>query len=514
MDDSESSKQSSFINRGSKRIGRSGKNPRRRSRKDGKTCKISNETSPTSPDKDGSFHTMSETFSGIEVSLSADVGIDTKILRSPQSLSRNDYGVISRNSQLSEVSKMYRAQFNVSNWAAGHKKRALPSSPSTMQTPKQTGPEFKSRKHRLPLFQAQRDTPTKTFDDILNLLRNHTVIDELSCVRNEMALVDEEISALELDRSDIAQLLADVDGGDSGTTAAPSATSPNSNGNLGWETHRQLVASASKQLSSVQRLRLQEQRGLNFTVHFRNTKAQEALMAKCGSKASAQRKSSIDDNDNAAVTMIAPHNCREGGAAATIQNLTLIKSGPDDSTATSFSLSRGNGKSYHYGNLPDRLLRRMAKANDSRRHAESLLYLSTGPRGSYYAEFRSGECWWGWAFGDDNAELEQICRKWDVYRVVFGRGVSFDDGLGGVHGRRRVVPSWIVLARDGRAAWKNIPARLHNQLSRRVASDSAPVEIALGDGDAYFVRFLDGTFGRCCVCTLPVWLRMNETQAS
>jgi hypothetical protein len=111
--------------------------------------------------------------------------------------------------------------------------------------------------------------------------------------------------------------------------------------------------------------------------------------------------------------------------------------------------------------------------------------------GAYYAEFRSGERWWGAAAED--TEFDALCAAWDVGRVAFGPGSSLVDGAG----REHRTTSWIVLARDGRVAWKGVPSRLHGRLERRLASEAAPVEASLGAGGSYFVRFADGAVDYC-----------------
>lgn len=464
-DDVESRKHSSS-SRGSKKS----MSIRRRSRKDNK----SDERYPTSVDSNHSMH-LAETCSGIEVSLLYDKKrASPTIPSSPPELSFSGNAVISLHEQLAKVSKIYRAQFNVYKRS---EEIILPKSAVTKP------PEFRSRNHRIPLFKTEPEKPKMLFDDFMFLLRSHDAIAERACVKDELSQMDDEIAALESDRADVEKLAA--------------AETPAGYQKQDWDIHQQLVAKNNARVSFTQRTRLQEDRGLSLTVHFQSTKAQEALMSKCGCKASVLRtsfnqKGSIDNNNNAVVTLIAPHNCRDGGAAATIQHLTLLKKSTSSSDSTSFFLSRDNGKSYSYGHLPDRIFRRMKDTGvDPLRCTADILYLSTGPLGCYYAEFRSGECWWGSAVND--LEFDTICREWDVYRIVFGPCTMFDDGRGEVHGRQYLASSWIVLARDGRAAWKNIPARLHSKLSSRLASESAPMEVALGQGDSYFVKFLDGT---------------------
>jgi len=256
---------------------------------------------------------------------------------------------------------------------------------------------------------------------------------------------------------------------------------------------QQLIAggghSKHTMISKQHRLQLQEQRGLNLTVSLRNPKEQQALLSKCG----CRQQASPHSNSNASspsVFTIGPHNCRDGGAAATIQHLCLVKrtttttttnqhTPPSQRPSSSFFLSRDAGHSYST-RLPDRLFRRL-QDRKPQINAHQILYLATGPLDSYYAEFRSGECWWGCP----DADFDHFCREWEVHRVGFGAAKVLVDG--------QCHLSWLVVSRDGRAAWKNLPARFHNQLSSRIASEAAPVDFCLGAGDSYFVRWLDGS---------------------
>ena len=43
----------------------------------------------------------------------------------------------------------------------------------------------------------------------------------------------------------------------------------------------------------------------------------------------------------------------------------------------------------------------------------------------------------------------------------------------------------------------NLRAQSHRTLEERMASEAAPVDVSLGFGDSYFVRFLDGTCDYC-----------------
>ena len=114
-----------------------------------------------------------------------------------------------------------------------------------------------------------------------------------------------------------------------------------------------------------------------------------------------------------------------------------------------------------------------------------LTYLATGPNGSYFCSFSSGHVWWGIA----DPDFAAIVKEWPVYRVAFGDAKKLPN-------QKRLF-SWIIVSRDGRVAFKNLPLRLTNLLNSRLADESAPSEISLGSEGAYFIRFLNGTIDYC-----------------
>lgn len=564
------------------------------------------------------------------------------------------HSVISIQDQLIQASKVYRSQFSSTtctytgmngicndNAYAGnilgrsspnrsngqHPQVLLPLHPRQVQS--QTPAMFRPGNHRIPLLVPQTDIKSPTsvlFDDIVGFLKSHVVLDEKSCVQEELSRMEDELDALELDRKALGKIKYTAT---TSSTVATLSLSRDAQALIDgkprgdWDVYRQLLVisnpamykakhasppqihnkeSVLMMLSNVQRAKLQTERGTNLTVFWSNGNAKEALLAKCGSKTSVRlglltghhSAAKINNNNkynkhsgallksNVTPVVIAPQNCRDGGAAATMQHFAMwknnnssnagdkIKKGNAIKTTTatrtgspstadcSFFMSRDNAKSYCYGSLPERLQNRLqketqmlSKTGDSHHYSlEQILYLSTGPMGCYYVEFRSGECWWGFSSTDRRycqddcwgttttsgssrqsnnngnvggfCELETICREWSVYRIAFGpiqvwqhEGVDdknvrtnssggvnrrFSKGCGGLQQKQSSdmsqssSSSWVVLARDGRVAWKNVPARLHNMLSSRLASESAPIEVSLGNGDAYFIRFLDGTF--------------------
>jgi hypothetical protein len=497
-DESESSKHS-VNHRGSKRSNTKGniiddanQKYRRRTRRDNHGGKVDREKdSYNSKTTDRSMHMLDETFSGIEVSLSHDNddAAAPGTTPSPTESSFSGNGIILLQQQVTELSRTYRAQYN----PTGDKDQ------SSQPKQQRQAPIFESRNHRIPLFKTEREKPAMLFDDVLFLLRSYEVVDELTCVKDELSLMDLEMTAIRSDREDITEMV-DKDDLDDPLTGSITPSIFSKMGFRSWDTHRQLlVRTASNSIqhesfSHMMRSQLQNERGLNFTVSIRNPKALESLMSKCGCKVSFLSQI-IGSSSNSDVTLISPQSCRDGGAGATIQHLELISVPLNDSDAVktpSFVLTRDNAKSYHYERLPEHLFRRMENQGESSHYADNLIYLSTGPLGSYYAEFRNGEQWWGSAFRDDNFEFDTICRDWDIHRVVFGPLTFFDSGRE-EHSKQFLTTSWIILARDGKVAWKNVPVRLHNKLSNRLASESAPIEVSLGFGGAYFIRFLDGT---------------------
>lgn len=346
----------------------------------------------------------------------------------------------------------------------------------------------KGSRHRVGLSQNFLDEIS--YQDKFVMLENFVVTDEMLAVQEELKHMNIEIEALEEEKAELERKWS------KGPTAVsprqpPTPTSSNSLVEVGsWDVRRLL--SAKRHLTAEEQSKLQELRGLCLTVHLTNRRAQETFINKCGIKVGRSRSSKQDLSG--AVVSLSPDNCRPGGAGETIRHVAVLSGGTtNDDSNSSFFVSRDSGKSYLWGHLPAKLYRRMKlKGLDPHQGGGDLVYLSTGPSGSYFAEFRTGEYWWGYAV--DDSDFHSIVQRWDVYRVVFGPITPFTDHK---TGERKVFNSWIVLGRDGRAAWKNLPFRLHHLLERRLANWAAPAEVALGSGGSYFIRFLDGTTDYC-----------------
>ncbi|KAL3913913.1 MAG: hypothetical protein SGARI_000407, partial [Bacillariaceae sp.] len=210
------------------------------------------------------------------------------------------------------------------------------------------------------------------------------------------------------------------------------------------------------------------------------------MVQKCGGKLHHIQRTRLFKKDDTIVTL-SPSNCRPDGAATCLQHVEFLSS---DKTI-GFFLSKDGGQSQFNGRIPNKLFRRM-KQSDS--HAVGdVQYLSTGPDESYYAEFQTGECWWGTAV--DDVELHRVLRNWDVYRMAFGSLDCVNEERQGSRDSNKTVASnsWIVIAQDGCVAWKNLPTPLSQALESRIANNCAPVEVSLGPEGSYFVRFLDGS---------------------
>jgi hypothetical protein len=256
---------------------------------------------------------------------------------------------------------------------------------------------------------------------------------------------------------------------------------------------------------------LQQQRGTCLTIHVHDAKIQDMMIQKCFGKPHHIQRTRLFKNDDTIVTLT-PDNCNPLGAATTLQHIGILSSTVDSSTG--FFFSKDTGRSQTGGRLPNKLFRRMRLQAENHSQAPQqaqqppppqydsgdIQYLSTGPGDSYYVEFHSGECWWGLPVEDP--ELYYVLQTWDVYRVAFG-SLEFmvEEEASRDHRDTKktaiATASWIVLGKDGRAAWKNLPTGLSQKLECRLTTRCAPVEVSLGSGGSYFVRFLDGSVDYC-----------------
>lgn len=387
-------------------------------------------------------------------------------LKAPKSVADR---LLSIDQLMSGRRKVHRSQYASHGW-----NNTSVSSCTTLELP--AVERFVPRPHRVQLSGThtnRNNHVTMTVEPIqesLSLLQRHDVSSELNCLEEEMKLLDAEIAALKKDRADMdshCRRHLRVEQVDSATNADP---------------HRLLLQVGDNTLSQQEKTHLQELRGLSLTLRLSNEKCREFLLSKCGFKTSFFSQFVPSTKSSSPITL-SKENCGEECPTADIQHISLLS---DDSVFVSLD----HAKSFHHGQLPERLYRRLQPDQNM----NQLLYVTTGPLGCYYAEFRSGKVIWGIASdSSEGDEFATLCRDWSVSRVAFGPVCTVHDNNGDTH----KAASWVILSRDGRAAWKNVPSRLHRLLEDRMASQAAPVEVSLGYGDSYFVRFLDGTVDYC-----------------
>jgi hypothetical protein len=430
--------------------------------------------------------------------------------------------VISLQSQVRKLQRVHKAQFSV-NFSANSAPEAVSpmakspwsfggQSPNSQQEQQQQQQQqWRPKDHRIPLHGM---APVEAaFEDVLNLLQHSHVADEYTAVHQEFEQMNAEMEALERDRD---YLQANLNTQSMSPTAARSPISqlpsiaPLS---VDWDVQKVLD---SARLTDAERRRLEAKRGDCFTMCFGNPRAREVFLTKCNAKLSDLLKTHSGSPKKRGTRIVlppsdcltlGPHNCRAGGAASSIRQVTLLKdSGSSHGSKNNpmspshqisgFFLSRDAGKAQTWGRIPSKLYRRIKEeAGASQCDFGDLVRLSTGPLGCYFAEFRSGETWWGSpVMTDDTEDFHSILKTWDVYKVVFGPLTTMEDKDSG---SKRLVNSWIIIGRDGRVAWKNIPPRLKNRLESRLADWAALSDVSLGLGGSYFCRFLDGSIDYC-----------------
>ena len=357
--------------------------------------------------------------------------------------------------QMRKRNRVHRSQFSVSYPALHREEKSEPSVPLR-------------RGHRVPLWETDKE---QGYKDVLKLLRSHRVKDEVHAVKDEIERLTTEIKALGEDQRDLEE---------GRPLHSPKINLTKKVYSRQWDVDEWLALGDS--ITTEEREFLERRRGLCLTLYLHNKKARETFMSACGWTGRPASLNRLEE-----IVSLNPSNCSRGGAAETIRHVAIV-GGRNNYTA--FFLSRDRDRASTSGYLPQRLFQKMKGAGLDARH--DLLYLSTGPLGCYYAEFRSGHCWWGNALKNDT-DFQSIVQSWDIYRVVFGPIVTYDDD----NGHKWTTNSWIILGRDGRAAWKNLPSRLHEKLQDRLADWPAPAEVTLGSDDSYFIRFLDGTIDYC-----------------
>jgi hypothetical protein len=382
-----------------------------------------------------SFAFSEETLSVSETTHGVEVALDWSVLASqicPK------VSVVNYVHHARQGKKIHKCQFSMN----------YPALPLAAKGGSRRQPQQQSR-HRIPLSEDGTQPPASLQDHIF-MLQSHFVRDELTSVEEEAVRLDAEIQALEDDRMELEHQYLQLP---SNHAEAPT-----------WDMDF-LLKQQKSSLADVKEL--QRLRGRCWTVQLESMKTRDSLLASLlpidlpGNKRNNKYKS------RTTVT-----------AATQVSHLCLLPGGNNHNS--SFYLHTDSSESH--GHIPPRLLARMKK------HAlqkEFLTYLATGPNGTYYCSFSTGNVWWGIS----DPDFEAVVKEWPVHRVAFGEAKKLP--------KQKRLFSWIVVSRDGRVAFKNLPLRLTNLLSSRLADESAPAEISLGSEGAYFIRFLNGFIDYC-----------------
>jgi len=447
---------------------------------------------------------VNETSNGIEVCFPGSENASGNKGKSGKSRLSVQTPVISLKEQILQRQRVFNGRFST----------VLPASNDNVFSAT-TANKWKPKGHRIPLLGIT--SADAAYSDALHMLKNIPIVDERTAVQQELNLLDTEIFSLQHDRIWLEQGLQTTTSSNSGKINRGSDSTTSSlmnkeNVAITWDTHKLLKDDAIKKqpLSVSERNALQKQRGNSMTIHLSNNRTQEIFVSKFGSKQHNSRSTCLFKND-ASITTIVPNSTSSSSVdtgTTTLQHVSLIS--PTSSSSSSRSagnsglyFSQDAGESANIGQLPNKLSQRFVDeiemADEGRPGIQDLAYLSTGSCGCYFAKFQSGECWWGSAVEDAN--FQHIMNAWDVYRVAFGPIKNIELGPSGQqsskgnnsNNKSASTNSWIILSHDGKAAWKNLPSRLSNKLERGLANSAAPVEVSLGPGDSYFVRFLDGS---------------------
>ena len=305
-----------------------------------------------------------------------------------------------------------------------------------------------------------------SLDEMIFLLQSHTVRDEVTSVRAEAQKISAEIESLE---SDLIELEQDF-------LCIPKHHNDNDDWDVEWILKHNDCSPKARQ-------ELQRLRGRCLTLQLHNSATRDMLVKALGLQSLPRRnKYRLQPNR----TTLTPTDCKAGGAGETLRHLCLLPATSNSSHHPTFFLSQTTGGVS--GEVPPPLWQRMRRQN---LQLDSILYLAVGPNDTYYCTLTSGHIWWGCA----DADFGKLVQDWDVHRVAFGSTSVYQHSSS-----KTTVYSWIVVGRDGRVAFKNLPTRLQHKLESRLASWAAPAEVSLGSDESYFVRFLDGTIDYC----LPV----------
>ena len=443
---------------------------------------------------------VNETSNGIEVSFpgSESTGFAAGS-KGKSNRAKYSSPVISLKDQIRERQRVFKTQFST----------VLPVSNKNVISATNTD-KWKPTGHRIPLLGIiSRD---QGYSDALHLLKNQPFVDERTAVEQELSLLETEISSLERDRIWLEQSFQSTIASVGKYNPRFESNSLNKE-NLGATRDAQKLlrddAIRKQPLTLPERNTLQKQRGNSLTIHLSNSRVRETFVLKFGGKQHNSRCTNLFKNDDSVTTIVPSGNSSTDTGVSTLQHLSIIPQ--NRSSNGGLYILQDAGKSQSIGQLPNKLSQRFGENEsivEGHPSIDDLRYLSTGSRGCYFAKFQSGECWWGSVVKD--IDFQNILTSWDVYRVAFGQIQNIDESSQMTQVSSEVASSdnvrnfksnnvgtstnsWIILSHDGKAAWKNLPSRLSTKLESRLANSTVPVEVSLGPGDSYFIRFLDGS---------------------
>ncbi len=250
----------------------------------------------------------------------------------------------------------------------------------------------------------------------------------------------------------------------------------------------------ANEITDKYRRQLQKKRGNQFVIFFEDPTVQNKLCSSCNVKSDRLSKLQKIKSDSLGKSLKDENNY--GSTNIDDARHAVITSSNE---ASSFFLSRDNGTANWHGRFPSKLWDRAKRENMK---VSSIRYLVVGPGGSYFTQFSTGECWWG--ISQLDTDFHKYMNSLEVCRVAFGTFANYIY----VGEASTIHTSWVIIGKDGRCVWKNIPSGLHNLLLSRTSNDAAPCEVSLGKGDSYFIKFLDGVTNYC----LPAGLASTYEQ--
>jgi hypothetical protein len=292
---------------------------------------------------------------------------------------------------------------------------------------------------------------SNSFKEKLAMLKSHLVSDEEQTARKEYSNIWTEMKAIEQDR----EVLKHQNQDEPHVKQCKNACS-NPRCKESWDVNSYLNGVHMKRggkkkglnrvVDKEQLRHLQQSRGAFVHVGFRRKDVLPKFAAKCGGNPNSCQPHKIVQECNLELFGIDLIS----SSATTVRHLAIVTG----EKGASFFISKDDGRA-HCDSIHARLEERLKKLKKSHQQSSAsygaIRYLSCGPNRSYFAELVSGQTLWG--IGDHDEEFQKIMDAFNVHRVAFG---SFDHDT-----------SWIVLSKDGRMAWRNLPSRLHQLLQSR-----------------------------------------------